>query len=221
MNEKRYRTWLGPLIVAMAVLPAGALLEMAFGNGRWAWLVRGYLVFALLLLLVYVVAVFLPGQRVRQKLAALERDCKVHQAGLIRVLTSFRHGDLVAASMPGVDLPSEIEHAVESAVQALSGLVQQIQSVSVEVAGTANAVRYRSTQLASGSSEQAASVVEITATMEELARTAAQIANNASSQAKLAAQSEVAGRNGAEAIEAAVTGIDSVSERMAIIASSA
>lgn len=221
MNEKRYRAWSGPFILLLAMAPAGVLFELAFGTGRLTWLVRGYMVFALLLLVVYVTAVFLPGQRSRQRLAALERDREVHQAGLIRVLNDFRHGDLVAALMPGLDLPPEIDQSVEVAVRALSGLVQQIQSVSVEVAGTANSVLDTSAQLASGSSEQAASVVEITATMEELARTAAQIATNASSQAELAAQSEVAGKSGAEAIEAAVAGIESLKERMGIIASRA
>lgn len=221
MEEKRFRTWLGPFLLVTAMLPAGALLETAFGTGQWAWLVRAYMVFALLLLVVYVVAVFLPGQRVRRRLSGLEKDCTAHQAGLVNVLTNIQHGDLVNASLPGVELPEGIENSVEAAVRALSGLVQQIQSVSVEVAGTANAVRDTSAQLASGSSEQAASVVEITATMEELARTAAQIATNASSQADLAVHSEVAGRNGAEAIEAAVAGIESVREGMGIIASRA
>ncbi len=221
MDRKRYRTWFGPVILVMAMLPAGALLELAFGTGQWTWLVRGYMVFALLLLVVYVVVVFLPGQRVRQELATLQRDCEVHQAGLIHVLDNFRHGDLVAASIPGLDLPLEIHESVEAAVSSLSGLVQQIQSVSVDVAGTANSVRDTAAQLASGSSEQAASVIEITATMEELARTAAQIADNASSQAEMASQSEAAGRGGAEAIEGAVGGIESVRERMGIIASRA
>ncbi len=221
MDKKRYRTWLGPVILVMAILPAGALLELAIGAGRWTWVVRGYMVFAILLLVVYVVVVFLPGQRVRQKLATLQRDTEMHQASITHVLENFRHGDMVAASMPGLELPPGIVGSVEAAINALSGLVQQIQSVSVDVAGTANGVRATSTQLASGSSEQAASVIEITATMEELARTAAQIAHNASSQAEMASQSEVAGRDGAEAIEAAVAGIESVRERMAIIAARA
>jgi len=167
MDKKQYRTWLGPVILVMAMLPAGALLELAFGAGRWTWLVRGYMVFALLLLFVYVVLVYLPGQRVRQKLAALESSCEVHQAALVHVLDNFRQGDLVSASMPGHELPLGIDGSVEAAISSLSGLVQQIQSVSVDVAGTANVVRATAAQLASGSSEQAASVIEITANMEE------------------------------------------------------
>lgn len=221
MNQNRYRAWLGSAILVMATLPAGALLEFAFGTGRWGWLVRGYMVFALLLLVVYVVAVFLPGLRVRQKLAALEKSCDLHKTGLSNVLNNIRHGDLVEALTPGADLPLGIEESVVAAVGALSGLVQQIQTVSIEIAGTANSVRDTSTQLASGSSEQAASVIEITATMEELARTAGQIATNASSQADLAAQSEVAGKSGAEAIESAVAGIESVREGMGVIAARA
>ena len=221
MEQKLYRSFLGPVILVLAMLPAGALLETAFGTGQWSWLVRGYMVFALLLLVLYVVLVFLPGQRVRHKLAGLQRDCEVHKEGLIHVLDNFRNGDLVEAALPGLEFPPGIERSANAAISSLSGLVQQIQSVSVEVAGTANDVRDTAAQLASGSSEQAASVIEITATMEELTRTAAQIANNASSQAEMASQSEAAGRVGAEAIEGAVAGIESVRERMGVIASRA
>lgn len=218
MEKKRFRSWLGPVILVAAILPAGALLETAFGTGQWSWLVRGYMVFALFLLVIYVVFVFLPGQRMRRKLADLQMDCEAHKEGLIHVLDNFRHGDLVEAALPGLELPEGIERATDAAVSSLSGLVQQIQSVSVDVAGTANAVKDTAAQLASGSSQQAASVIEITATMEELARTAAQIAENASSQAEMASLSEAAGRGGAEAIEGAVAGIESVRERMGIIA---
>jgi methyl-accepting chemotaxis protein len=202
----------------MAMLPAGALLEMAFGAGRWSWLVRGYMVFAVLLFVVYVMTVFLPGQRARHQLAVYEQQRETYRSSLVELLNDFRHGDMVAASTFDRSLPPGVEEAADAAVGALSGLVQQIQAVSVDVAGTANAVGETAAELASGSSEQAASVIEITATMEELARTAAQIATNASSQAELAAQAEDAGRSGAEAIEGAVEGIESVRERMSAIA---
>jgi hypothetical protein len=82
-------------------------------------------------------------------------------------------------------------------------------------------VHSTSSELAAGSSQQAAAVVEITATMEELARTAAQIAANASSQADLAAHSEEAGNSGAAAVAEAVHGVEEVQKRISGIATRA
>lgn len=218
MVEMKLRTWLGPGLVLMAMLPAGALLETAFGMGRWAWLVRGYMVFALLLMALYLFAVYVPGQRSRNKLARMESEGDLQERALHQMLAHFQHGDLVAALKVGPHLAPTTRSALETSIGSLGGLVEQIQSVSVDIARTANAVRDTAAHLASGSSQQAASVVEITATMEELARTAAQIATNASLQAEMASDSESAGKSGAAAIESAVDGNESVRKRMRVIA---
>ena len=52
---------------------------------------------------------------------------------------------------------------------------------------------------------------------EELARTAGTIAANAVSQAELAARSEAAGDEGAAAIEAAVSGVEAVRDRIEVM----
>jgi methyl-accepting chemotaxis protein len=125
---------------------------------------------------------------------------------------------MVAARATVGSLPDDMRDAVESASRALAALIQQIQSSSVEVATAAATVKRVSSELASASSQQAAAVVEITATTEELARTAGQIATNAAKQAELAARSETAGNDGAAALEAAVSGVEDVRQRMEAIA---
>src|SRR6185369_11453865 len=84
-----------------------------------------------------------------------------------------------------------------------------------------DAVNQIASELASGSSEQAASVVEITAAMEELARTASQIAENATRQAELARKAESSGDAGAGAVEEAVVGVEEVLKRISAISSRA
>ena len=100
-------------------------------------------------------------------------------------------------------------------------LAQQIQDSSIEVASAADAVNEIASELASGSSQQAASVVEITAAMEELARTASQIAENAARQAELAARAEASGEAGSAAVFEAVAGVEEVQKRISAIASRA
>jgi methyl-accepting chemotaxis protein len=210
----RVRTWLGPTILALAVLPAGALLEIQLGATQWGWLARGYLVFALLLFVIYILGAYLPARRCSKRRRELELDREQHQRAVIQILEELRHGDLVRAQEPWDLLPADLAASLDSASSSLAGLVQQIQGSSVEVAHAAYSVRQTANDLASGSTQQAAAVVEITATMEELARTAGQIADNAASQAELADRSDEAGRLGADAVEAAVEGVESIRDRM-------
>jgi len=118
-------------------------------------------------------------------------------------------------------LPQRLGRMLSGASEALSALAQQIQDSSIEVASAADAVNEIASELASGSSQQAASVVEITAAMEELARTAGQIADNASSQADLAQAAEESGNAGQGAVEEAVGGVEEVKKRISGIASRA
>ena len=118
-------------------------------------------------------------------------------------------------------LPERLAQISEAASEALSQLAQQIQDSSIEVASAADAVNEIASELASGSSQQAASVVEITAAMEELARTASQIAENAARQAELAARAEASGDAGSAAVFEAVSGVEEVQKRISAIASRA
>ena len=52
MRADRFREWLGLIILLLAVLPGGALLEITAGGGPWSWVVRVYLVLAILLVAV-------------------------------------------------------------------------------------------------------------------------------------------------------------------------
>ncbi len=166
----------------------------------------------------YGLFVFRPGRQALRRIDELEL---YHHESCEAVKQSFgelRHGDLVAMEAPSAALPEDLASAIQASVRALAGLIQQIQASSVEVASAAGVVQETSSELASGSSEQAAAVVEITATMEELARTAGQIASNAAAQAELAVRSEEAGAEGAAAVGAAVDGVEEVQQRMDAIA---
>lgn len=217
-----WRRFLGPLVLVTAIVAGGSLLEVMarIATGE-AWLVRAYLVLGLALVAFYVFAVSLPARQRENELRELRhrhaRDCSTVQAAL----EEMRHGDLVATLNPIGGLAPDVRQAVESAARSMSSLVQQIQSSSVDVAHAAMTVQETSAELASASSQQAAAVVEITATTEELARTAGQIATNAAGQAELSRLSEEAGTEGAKTLAAAVSGVESVQQRIDGIASRA
>jgi methyl-accepting chemotaxis protein len=140
---------------------------------------------------------------------------------LIAAFEQLGAGDLVRSIEHTQGLPERLAKISEAASEAMSHLAQQIQDSSIEVASAADAVNEIASELASGSSQQAASVVEITAAMEELARTASQIAENASRQAELAARAEASGEAGSAAVFEAVAGVEEVQKRISAIASRA
>jgi len=212
------RSTLGLILVGSVVLIGGALLQTAAGHGAPEWCVPAYVVVAIVATVAYWFAVFVPHRRVERELGALERLHSTQCEAVKASLEELRHGDLVGTMAPAEGLAEAMEQSVEAAARSLGGLVQQIQSSSVEVAHAAREVQETSSELASGSTQQAAAVVEITATMEELAQTAGQIATNAASQAELASRSEQAGVAGAEAVDAAVDGVEAVRQKMDDIA---
>lgn len=211
------RSWLGPGLVVLLLLVAGALIEAAANQPREDWYVRAFIVVAVLGVLSYFMLVHNPHRRTARELKSLQARYEVQCNAISRALDELRHGDLVLAGEPSRDLPEEMQNAVNAASRALAVLIQQIQSSSVEVATAAGSVQRTSSELASASSQQAAAVVEITATTEELARTAGQIARNAANQADLAARSEKAGDDGAASVEAAVRGVEAVRQHMEAI----
>jgi methyl-accepting chemotaxis protein len=216
-----WQRWLGPGLMLVAILPAVVLLLVAADETGHPWIARAYVLLAIAVAAAYLTLVFIPERRRVRAWRELERAHEQQKVAVRRSLEELRFGDLVAAVRPVEGLESTMRHDFAAATQAVAGLIQQIQTSSVEVATSALTVHETAAELASGSSQQAAAVVEITATMEELARTAAQIATNAAGQAELAAQSEEAGNEGAAAVESAVAGVEAVRQHIVAISTRA
>jgi methyl-accepting chemotaxis protein len=209
----------GGLALAVAVAVIGyLLLVVADEQGAPGWLQDFYLVAAVLGIWLYVAAVYRPQVGLWDEVESAERRGQAVEGSLIEALDLLRSGDLVASQTQAESLLGQLRSAYSSATAALDALAQQIQESSIEVAGAASSVSQIASDLASGSSQQAASVVEITAAMEQLARTASQIAENAASQADLTGRAEESGDKGAAAVEQAVGGIEEVRKRISGIA---
>jgi methyl-accepting chemotaxis protein len=156
-------------------------------------------------------------RRLERRLPELGEQWTRLEGKLIVAFEELGAGDLVRSNQHARNLPERLSRVLLAASDALSALAQQIQDSSIEVASAADAVNQIASDLASGSSEQAASVVEITAAMEELARTASQIAENATRQAGLAARAESSGDAGAVAVDEALAGVEEVQKRITAI----
>jgi methyl-accepting chemotaxis protein len=212
---------LGWILVVGLTLVGYILLAQGAAAGGAGWPRHVFLALGLAGVAAYGVWVFphfrdlerrLPESR--ERWARLERE-------LIAAFEQLGAGDLVRSIEHTKDLPERLAKMSEAASEALSQLAQQIQDSSIEVASAADAVNEIASELAAGSSQQAASVVEITAAMEQLARTASQIAENATRQAELASRAEMSGDAGSAAVFEAVTGVEEVQKRISAIANRA
>jgi methyl-accepting chemotaxis protein len=211
----------GLLIVSGVVLSGLFLLMVAQGAGAQAWPFEVFLLAAAGGLWLYLRVIYQGQQILWQRVDGTESRNGDAEKALVQALERLRAGDLVKCAERCRDLQGKLAVTFSNAINALDVLAQQIQASSVEVAVSANSVNEIATELASGSSEQAASVVEITAAMEELARTASQIADNAATQAELAQKAEESGNVGKVAVEEAVQGVEEVRKRIHGIASRA
>jgi methyl-accepting chemotaxis protein len=212
---------LGVVVVVLIGLVGAAAILVAVAYGAPGLLIDGYTVVTLGAIALYVALVFLPQRRLEERLRTSGEELARLEARFLAALERVRGGDLTSApdSLQGVS--QQLAGAFTLAARALGSLVEQIQNSSIEVAAAGGGIQSTASELASGSSQQAAAVVEITATMEELARTAGQIAYNASHQASLAAQAESSGNAGADAVAEALHGVEEVQQRINMIASRA
>ncbi len=212
---------LGWILVVGLTLVGYLLLSLGSTAGAPGWPRWVFLGLALVGVVAYGLWVFPYFRHLERRLPAGQSVWGKLEAELIGAFEQLGAGDLVRSIDHTRGLPERLAKISEAASEALSQLAQQIQDSSIEVASAADAVNEIASELASGSSQQAASVVEITAAMEELARTASQIAENAGRQAELAARAEASGEAGSAAVFEAVTGVEEVQKRISAIASRA
>ncbi|HEX4963737.1 MAG TPA: methyl-accepting chemotaxis protein [Thermoanaerobaculia bacterium] len=212
---------LGWILVVGLSLLGFVLLSVGSLAAAPAWPRFVFLALGAAGVLAYGVLVFPFFRRLERRLPEGEEQWGRLEEDLIASFNQLGAGDLVRSTAHTRGLPERLAKISEAASEALSQLAQQIQDSSIEVASAADAVNEIASELASGSSEQAASVVEITAAMEELARTASQIAENAGRQAELASRAEASGDAGSAAVFEAVTGVEEVQKRISAIASRA
>ena len=208
-------------ILVVGLTLVGYLLLALGQDGGPAWPRHVFLVIGAAGVIFYGLWVFRYFRRLELQLPVNRERWAKLETELIASFEQLGAGDLVRSIEHTRDLPERLAKISEAASGALSQLAQQIQDSSIEVASAADAVNEIASELASGSSQQAASVVEITAAMEELARTASMIAENASRQAELASQAEASGEAGSASVNEAVSGVEEVQKRISAIANRA
>ncbi len=198
--------WLGWALGWVLILSGGGLLYSAARHGAPTWLLPAFLAVVAAAGVAHYLLV------VREHAATLEPWWQGDDVA--RAFEELGAGDLLQGVALSRALPVQLRAPFADGTAVLGALAQRMQDGSIQLAGAAEGVESVASDLASGASQQAASVVEITAAMEELSRTAAQIATSAAEQADLAARAEASGQAGALAVEHAVQGLAEVQQRI-------
>jgi methyl-accepting chemotaxis protein len=215
-SESALAGWL--IVAGLSAAGAGLLAAAIAGDRGPGWALPLFLAVAVAAVAAYGPLIYRFYRRQEERLPAGEERGRERARVLAAAFEQLGAGDLVRADAEAQRLARHVSGVFLEASRALSGLAEQIQDSSIEVAAAADGVNQIASDLASGSSQQAASVIEITAAMEELARTAAQIAGNAARQAALAERAETSGDAGSAAVDEAVAGVEEVQKRISGIA---
>lgn len=205
---------IGLVLVGLLGLVGFGVVTLAVSQGASQVARDVYLAIALGIVALYVGLVHAPIRREFERARLQQLRSAELEESLTETFRQLQHGDLLQVGERLESLVEKLRVPADAAMQALDSLVQQIQTSSIEVATAGNTVNETASELASGSSQQAAAVVEITSTLEELARTAAQIASNAVAQADLAVRAEESGNSGAGAVDEVLSGVEEVRKRI-------
>ena len=90
------RKLLGPGLLLMVVLVAGAFLEAAADDGPETWLLRAFLIISIFAVAGYLFLVYLPERNLERRLKEVESRYTAQCAAIEKSMAELRYGDLVS-----------------------------------------------------------------------------------------------------------------------------
>ena len=136
----------------------------------------------------------------------------------VRLANEVAGGDLNAtASVKGDDEVGDLIKALNSMTAKLREVVAEVTAATRNVASGSQEMSATAEQLSQGATEQASSTEEASASMEEMASTIKQSADNASQTEKIARQSAADAIASGEAVNNAVTAMQTIAEKIMVV----
>ncbi|KKB77899.1 hypothetical protein VW35_14120 [Devosia soli] len=136
----------------------------------------------------------------------------------VRLANEVSGGDLNAtASVKGDDEVGDLIKALNAMTQKLRDVVSEVTAATRNVASGSQEMSATAEQLSQGATEQASSTEEASASMEEMAATIKQSADNASQTEKIARQSAADAIASGEAVNNAVSAMQTIAEKIMVV----
>ncbi|PXA99075.1 methyl-accepting chemotaxis protein [Nostoc sp. 3335mG] len=136
----------------------------------------------------------------------------------VRLANDVAGGDLNAtASVKGDDEVGDLIKALNAMTEKLRDVVSEVTAATRNVASGSQEMSATAEQLSQGATEQASSTEEASASMEEMAATIKQSADNASQTEKIARQSAADAIASGEAVNNAVSAMQTIAEKIMVV----
>ncbi|MFP9136401.1 methyl-accepting chemotaxis protein [Devosia sp. XGJD_8] len=136
----------------------------------------------------------------------------------VRLANEVADGNLSAtADVKGDDEVGDLIKALNGMTRKLREVVSEVTSATRNVAAGSQEMSATAEQLSQGATEQASSTEEASASMEEMASTIKQSADNASQTEKIARQSAADAIASGEAVNNAVTAMQTIAEKIMVV----
>ncbi len=159
----------------------------------------------------------------RKKIHRENRELKKALTDVKEIISYLKEGDLSFKVDPemGKGIFKDIYKEIKETKSNITSLLKKIQKTSARLSNSAQNITMNSSELSSGSAEEAASVTEITSTMEELSKTAKQISNNSKDLASFTEKTEKEAKNGSVTIAESISSLNKMNEKIKTISENA
>jgi twitching motility protein PilJ len=160
---------------------------------------------------------FINFRATRRNLIESEQTKDKNQQAILRLLddiSDLADGDLTVEATVTEDFTGTIADSINFAIGELRSLVENVASSSAKVAGSADATRATSLQLAESAEHQAQEIAGVSAAINEMAITIDQVSSNSAESAAVAERSVSIAKNGSQVVRNTIEGMDTIREQI-------
>lgn len=206
---------LSPLLVVLLLALAGALSGLmyvittdtsAVANNTGLLFAVGAIVTVALIGLVMI-------RDTRKQLSEQANQNERNQAAIVQLLdeiADLAEGDLSIHASVTENFTGAIADSINFAIDQMRGLVSNINSLSVQVAGAAGNTEQTASSLAKAAENQAKEIGAASQAINEMAVSIDQVSSNAAESAAVAERAVEIASNGAEVVQATIQGMDTI-----------
>ncbi len=204
-----------PMLVALLLGLAGSLSGLAYviltdtaamvNNTGLLFAVGGIILVALIGLVMI--------RDTRKQLAEQASQNERNQAAILQLLdeiADLAEGDLSIHASVTENFTGAIADSINFAIDQMRGLVSNINSLSVQVAGAANATETTAGNLSKAAENQAKEIGAATRAINEMAVSIDQVSSNAAESAAVAERAVDIANNGSHVVQATIQGMDTI-----------
>ena len=153
----------------------------------------------------------------RRNLVESEKIKDKNQEAILQLLddiSDLADGDLTVEATVTEDFTGTIADSINFAIGELRSLVERVAGSSAKVAGSADATRTTSLQLAESAEHQAQEIAGVSAAINEMAITIDQVSSNSAESAAVAERSVSIAKNGSQVVRNTIEGMDTIREQI-------